>query len=396
VRPEPDDPWADPLGDPVAPVVAPVRVDDDGWPSFDEDALPEEEVAPDAEPPTEEVPVLRPADVGASEADTGDATDEDEFAERQSRRGRRGRRGGRGRGVEPRERAAPREDDAPPPSERGGTREPSRDGVLHFFRPERLDACQRAIGYHFRDLSLLENALTHSSIKGDGRPSYERLEFLGDSVVGLVISHYLYDLLPQCDEGELTRIKSMVVSTDGLADAARTCGLDRFLAVGRGLLMKEAVPKSLIADVFEGVAGAVYLDRGWESARLYVLDHLTPFVNRALNPESSQQNYKSVLQKVAQRDLGETPHYQLLGQSGAEHSRRFKVAAVLGSRRFPAAEAPTKREAEQAAAKIAIQMILLERGADDVSPRRREKHRHSGRQGPRRGRGGSSQGGRSR
>jgi ribonuclease-3 len=253
---------------------------------------------------------------------------------------------------------------SPPPH----PREPR--GASDWFSPERLEACQRAIHYHFRDVSLLENALTHSSIKSHDRPSYERMEFLGDSVVGLVVAEYLYNLLPDCDEGDLTKMKSMVVSTDGLADAAKACGLDRFLAVGRGILMKDSVPRSLIADVFEGVVGAVYLDRGYETVRLYILDLLRPHIEEALSDRGAR-NFKSVLQQVAQRDFGDTPYYEVLRESGPEHSRVFEVRAVVGSRRFGVARAPTKKEAEQSAAKIALQTILLEKSSRKSSPRRR-------------------------
>ncbi|MCE9635236.1 MAG: ribonuclease III [Planctomycetes bacterium] len=258
--------------------------------------------------------------------------------------------------------------------------------ALHFFRPERLEACQHAIKYHFRDITLLENALTHSSIKSDDRPSYERLEFLGDSVVGLIIAEHLYDLLPDCDEGEMTRLKSAVVSTDGLANAALEIGLEQYLAVGRGLMRKNEIPRSLIADVFEGVTGAVYLDRGYETAKLYVLDHLGPFVHRALSDHTAQ-NFKSVLQQVAQRDLGETPQYDAVREWGPEHTRQYEVVAVVGRRRFPAAHAPTKREAEQAAAKLALQVIMVERGAGNISPKRRHDRGPDSGRGPGRGSG---------
>jgi ribonuclease-3 len=224
-------------------------------------------------------------------------------------------------------------------------------------------------------MSLLENALTHSSIKSHDRPSYERMEFLGDSVIGLIIAEYLYNLLPDCDEGELTKVKSMVVSTDGLADAAKVCGLDRFLAVGRGILMKDTVPRSLIADVFEGVVGAVYLDRGYETVRLYVLDLLRPHIEEALSDRGAR-NFKSVLQQVSQRDFGDTPYYELLRESGPDHSRVFEVVAVVGKRRFPVGRAPTKKEAEQSAAKLALQQILLDKsGSGAKSGRRRRRTR---------------------
>jgi ribonuclease-3 len=268
-----------------------------------------------------------------------------------------------------RERAAPRP--APRPAPRASPQFSSPPhGVEDWFSPARLDACQRAIHYYFRDVSLLENALTHSSIKSDDRPSYERLEFLGDSVIGIVIADYLYHLRPDFDEGDLTKVKSEVVSTDGLADAAIACGLDKFLAVGRGILMKNVVPRSLIADVFEGVVGAVYLDRGYETVRLYVLDLLGPRVRDALS-DRSPRNFKSVLQQVAQRDFGETPFYEVLRESGPEHARAFEVVAVVGRRRFGVARAPTKKEAEQAAAKLALQTILMEKSSRKPPPRRR-------------------------
>ncbi len=244
-----------------------------------------------------------------------------------------------------------------------------------FFSPETLDACQRAIGYHFRDMTLLHNALTHSSIKSSDRPSYERMEFLGDSVVGLVVAEYIYRMLPDCDEGELTKVKSAVVSTDGLAAVADRLGLGSFLAVGRGIQMNNTLPKSLMADVFEGVVGAVYLDRGYEAVRLYVLDHLRSSVEEALSDRGAR-NFKSVLQQVAQRDYGKTPHYDVLGRSGPDHARVFTVVAVVGERKFRPAKAPTKKEAEQAAAKLALKSILMAKsrkpsGDRGRSPRKR-------------------------
>jgi ribonuclease-3 len=293
-------------------------------------------------------------------------------AERDARPPRR-ERGGR---SSRRDRGDQRDADAPRPQQREQRAAPAATfsrtphGVEEWFSPARLDACQRAVHYHFRDMSLLENALTHSSIKSHDRPSYERMEFLGDSVIGLVIAEYLYNLLPDCDEGELTKVKSLVVSTDGLADAAKDCGLDKFLAVGRGILMKDAVPRSLIADVFEGVVGAVYLDRGYETVRLYVLDLLGPRIKEAISDRGAR-NFKSVLQQVAQRDFGETPFYEVLRESGPEHARVFEVVAVVGRRRFGVARAATKKEAEQAAAKLALQTILMEKSSRKPPPRRR-------------------------
>ncbi len=247
----------------------------------------------------------------------------------------------------------------------------SRSSTLsadEFFDDERLYECQRAIGYHFRDVSLLHLALTHSSVRDDDRPSYERLEFLGDSVVGLIVSEHLYKLLPDCDEGELTKVKSEVVSTTGLAAAAMQHGLDQYLAVGRGIQLKDGLPRSLIADVFEGVVGAVYLDRGYEAVRLYVLDQLRPFIAEALS-ERGDRNFKSVLQQVAQKDHGDTPRYEVVRRSGPDHARTYEVVAIVAGRRFPFAAGETKKDAEQAAAKRALQEILREKARK--KPRKR-------------------------
>ncbi len=247
--------------------------------------------------------------------------------------------------------------------------------IAEFFDRDRLYACQRAIHYHFRDVTLLENALTHSSVKAADRPSYERLEFLGDSVVGLVVTEYLYTLLPDCDEGELTKVKSEVVSTDGLAAAALAVGLEGFLAVGRGIQMKDGLPKGLLADVFEAVIGAVYLDRGYEAVRLYVLDLLRPFIENSLSDRGAK-NFKSVLQQVSQREYGDTPRYEVQRRSGPDHSRVYEVCALVGGRKFKPARGATKKDAEQAAAKRALQEILREKSRTrSRSPGRRRRRR---------------------
>jgi ribonuclease-3 len=328
-------------------------------------------------------------------AERADERSREEPADSGETRRRRRRRSGGTRAAadaereahpEARERRAPRKrtrrDDAreAPRSRprRGGP--PRARSIEDYFDDERLYACQRAVNYHFRDLTLLENALTHSSVKSADRPSYERLEFLGDSVVGLVVANYLYDLKPDFDEGELTKVKSDVVSTDGLADAAKACGLDQFLAVGRGIQMRDGPPKSLIADVFEAVVGAIYLDRGYEAVRLYVLDHLRPFIAEALS-ERSARNFKSVLQQVAQREFRETPRYEVVRRSGPDHSRTYEVLAVLGHRRYKSARGATKKEAEQAAAKRALQTILRDKmrsgGGGRSGGRRRRRSRGS-------------------
>jgi len=235
---------------------------------------------------------------------------------------------------------------------------------------DRMRACQDSIGYHFRDLEFLRNALTHSSIKTDEHPSNERMEFLGDSVLGHVIAEYIYQLLPDYDEGEMTKVKSVVVSTQSLAEIAQRLRLDKALVVGRGISMRGTIPQSLMANTFEAVVAAVYLDRGFESARLFILDQLGPAIEDCLQDRHAK-NYKSILQQIAQRDLNTTPVYKVLKESGPDHRKDFEVVAVVGGYEFEAAWGPTKKEAEQRAARAAVvaltQRLHLRGGASNES-----------------------------
>src|SRR5581483_8123341 len=154
---------------------------------------------------------------------------------------------------------------------------------------------ERRIAFRFQDVSHLEDALTHSSVKTEQRPSNERLEFLGDAVIGLVISDFLYDSFPERDEGELTRIKSVVVSAEVLAAEALRLRLDDDVEVGRGI-KKEGIPQSILANVFEAGPGAFYLDGGIEHARRFVLHNLEPSIERVLGPRAGR-NWKSLLQQ---------------------------------------------------------------------------------------------------
>jgi ribonuclease-3 len=218
---------------------------------------------------------------------------------------------------------------------------------------ERLRACQESIGYYFRDAEFLRNALTHSSVKTENHPSNERLEFLGDSVLGHVVAEYVYHLLPDYDEGEMTKVKSVVVSTSSLAEIAGKLHLERYLVVGRGISMRGVIPQSLQANTFEALVAAVYLDRGFECARLYILDHLGPAIEDCLH-DRHQKNYKSILQQIAQRDLNSTPVYKVLREDGPDHRKDFEVVAVVGGYEFEPAWGPTKKEAEQRAARAAV------------------------------------------
>ncbi|MGL4462665.1 MAG: ribonuclease III [Planctomycetia bacterium] len=222
--------------------------------------------------------------------------------------------------------------------------------------------CQRRLGYTFRQPKLLLNALTHASSSDSRLASNERLEFLGDSVLGLVVCEQLYRVFPDFLEGELTKIKSVVVSRRTCARITRRLELDRFLVLGKGMSSQSVIPQSVLADAFESLIAAVFLDGGWEPAKALVLAHLRDEITKAAGG-GTEENHKSHLQQRAQRELSITPTYELLSEAGPDHSKNFQVAAVIGSKRFPPAWGRSKKEAEQRAAARALEVL----DTDDVS-----------------------------
>jgi ribonuclease III len=217
---------------------------------------------------------------------------------------------------------------------------------------EKLDQCQSCIGYRFNDINLLQSALTHASGASRRVDSNERLEFLGDSILGMVICEHLYRLHPDLLEGELTKIKSNVVSRRICAKVARRMGLETFLILGRGML-KSDLPRSLLSDVFEALIAAVFLDGGIVEARNFIETSMASELLSA-DEDASIGNYKSMLQHHCQRELGQTPRYVLLRQAGPDHDKVFAVAAELGNRQFSAACGKNKKDAEQRAAGNAL------------------------------------------
>ncbi len=219
-----------------------------------------------------------------------------------------------------------------------------------------LDACQAHIGYQFKNPELLRSAMTHSSSADTRRDSNERLEFLGDAVLGLVICHELYERLPAAMEGELTKIKSAVVSRRVCARVAQAMRLNESLQCGQGVDLGDQMPRSLAACALEAVIAAVYLDGGYEAARDFILKHLAGEIERAARSEH-QYNFKSQLQQYAQREFGTTPSYDVLDEQGPDHSKCFEVAVSIGRRHFPSAWGPSKKEAEQKAAWLALSTL---------------------------------------
>ena len=221
------------------------------------------------------------------------------------------------------------------------------------YEADILADCQQAIGYTFRELGLLRSALTHTSGANTRLASFERLEFLGDAVLGLVCVELLYRQFPEYQEGDMTKVKSAVVSRVACAQFSQEIGLGEFLFVGRGMRPSGDLPSNLLADVFESVVGAIYLDGGMDAAQPFIVRYLDPEVDRVVR-DAANNNYKSLLQQVAQREHGDTPRYQVLDEQGPDHHRSFKIAVLVGGQRFPAAWGPNKKVAESRAAQNAL------------------------------------------
>jgi ribonuclease III len=216
-----------------------------------------------------------------------------------------------------------------------------------------FERCERRIGYTFRDKNLLNAALTHASGAQHRLASNERLEFLGDAILGAVVCELLYVQYPDYLEGDLTKIKSVVVSRQSCAKISEALGLQEFLILGKGMTTHPTVPPSLLADVFESLAAAIYLDGGDPAAREFIARFMGPEIELAAAGELGG-NYNSLLQQLAQRENGSTPTYRLLDEKGPDHSKCFKLAAQIGGTQYPAAWGPNKKEAEQRAARNAL------------------------------------------
>jgi len=213
---------------------------------------------------------------------------------------------------------------------------------------------KNSLDYEFSDTQLLELALTHRSAPGE---SNERLEFLGDAVLDLVVSEYLIGALPDDDEGSLTRIRADVVALPSLAALAGSLGIGRELLLGKGESGSGGREKpSLLADALEALFGAVFVDGGYEAARSVVLPLVTPLLQQASADEG--QDHKSRLQEFLQATRKELPVYRMIDASGPDHDRVYRVEVLIGDCVYGAGQGRTKKTAEQHAAQAAL--ILLE------------------------------------
>lgn len=225
--------------------------------------------------------------------------------------------------------------------------------------PERkrlLLAFQKLLTVRFKDLNLLNLALTHRSLSNEsGSSNNERLEFLGDAILGAVTSSLLYKQLHEKKEGELAKIKAVVVSKNTLCNVALEMHIDNMMLLGRGEeLSGGRTKKAILADALEAVIGALYIDCGYKVAYNVVSRLITPEINRVLNSRH-HKDYKSLLQELTQHRSRTYPVYRLLKQSGFENNYLFCMEVEVNGKTFGPASGGSKKSAEQEAAKIAYE-----------------------------------------
>lgn len=225
-----------------------------------------------------------------------------------------------------------------------------------------MKSLEEKLNYKFKKTYLLKNALTHSSYANEvrsGTSSNERLEFLGDSVLSLIVSDYIYKEFPKLPEGELTRMRAALVCEKSLCGFSRELNLGEYLLLGKGEDHNGGRERdSILADAFEAVLAAIYLDGGMEAARRHVMN----FVLRGLEGGKDDvfKDYKTALQEIIQRNPEEAVSYILTEENGPDHDKRFTVEVRLNSNVIGTGTGKNKKQAEQAAAKQALELM----GAD--------------------------------
>ncbi len=225
---------------------------------------------------------------------------------------------------------------------------------------EPLADLEERLGYHFSDPTLLEQALTHRSHAHEGGHAchYERLEFLGDAVVGCLVATWLYKISKELSEGELSRRKSQIVSARSLARQARRLGLGAHLRLGVGEERSGGRTRnSLLADAYESVLGAVYLDGGLAAVERV----MQPLFEELLQESWQENDAKSRLQEWTQARGGEVPQYELVETLGPDHQPTFRILVRVGSSCYGPVEGGSKKEAEQRAAALALAAVGAER-----------------------------------
>lgn len=236
---------------------------------------------------------------------------------------------------------------------------------------ERVEALQRDLEMRFVDSTVLREALTHRSYLNEinqAWPSNERLEFLGDAVLGLITTDYLFRRFPELGEGELTNLRSALVRTETLARFAQDIDLGRYLFLGRGEEMSQGRRRPAgLACAFEALLGSIYIDAGYETAREFAMRFVEPELATVVEGRL-HRNAKSVLQELVQAQMQQTPSYHLVEESGPDHAKAFTIEVRIGDEVLGRGHDRSKRGAEQSAAEIALRHLTQPRSQELEAP----------------------------
>ncbi len=223
---------------------------------------------------------------------------------------------------------------------------------------DKLQEFQKKLGYSFKNEELLKEALTHKSYKSP--VNNERLEFLGDAVLDLIVGEYLFKKFPKAHEGELSKLRASLVNEEGFAKLANRLGIGNYIYISQAEENNEGRTKpSLLSNAFEAVMGAIYLESGLEKVRKLVLE-LLESVYPKIDMDSLFKDYKTTLQELTQARFGVTPTYKLLHSMGPDHKKEFEVAVTLHDKTIATAKGRSKKAAQQEAAKKALEILKNE------------------------------------
>lgn len=228
-------------------------------------------------------------------------------------------------------------------------------------RRKELGKLQRELRVKFRRIELLEEALSHSSFVNElpdkNLPHNEKIEFLGDAVLELVISHELFQEYPQYSEGELTKLRAAVVRKTTLAKIAKRLDIGTYVLLGKGEEQGGGRKRnSLLADTMEAIIGAIYIDSGLKAARKFILDHFAEEIER-LDQDHHKMDYKSILQEITQARFQTLPKYRVVGETGPPHDRIYEISLTIAKEPYGTGKGRNKKEAQQKAARTALEKL---------------------------------------
>lgn len=236
-------------------------------------------------------------------------------------------------------------------------------------RRKELHLFEKHAGIRFRKLGFLNLAFCHRSFTNENTKVFdnnEKLEFLGDSILGLVISEYLFKEFPDKNEGDLAKIKSFVVSEDSLQAIAKKIRVDNFILIGKGEEYSGGrSKKAILADAMEAIIGAYYLDSGLKTVKDFILRMLTPEIQKVLT-DRHKKDYKTLLQEYVQKTYKTYPRYHLVKRTGPDHDRTFWIEVTFEGKKYGPGSGKNKKDAEQMAAGMAYKQIGEEKNVSST------------------------------